>query len=74
MTESEYDRLTRRSADAKLRLDQAEAGYLNPSGGDGKQGQWLWRLRRNRALREYQAIEAERKRAAAPPAPSGDGE
>ncbi|MGD9507157.1 MAG: hypothetical protein AB7I59_08040 [Geminicoccaceae bacterium] len=67
MAESEYDRLTRRSIEAKRRLDQAEE-YLQNPGRDGGQAQWSWRVRRDRALKEYLEIEAERKRAAPPPA------
>jgi len=68
VAESEYDRLTRRSIEAKRRLDQAEEYFKNP-GRDGGQSHLLWRMRRDRALREYLEIEAERKRAATPPPP-----
>jgi hypothetical protein len=73
VAESEYDRLTRRSIEAKRRLDQAEEYFKNP-GRDGGQSQLLWRMRRDRALKEYLEIEAERKRAAPPPAPFPDDE
>lgn len=68
MAETEYDRLTIRSIEAKRRLDQAEEYFNNP-GRDGPQAQPLWRMRRDRALKEYLAIEAERKRVPAPPPP-----
>ena len=68
--ESEYDRLTRRSIEVKRRLDQAEEYYK--TGRDGGRSQSMWRFRRDRALKEYLAIEAERKRAAAPPATPPD--
>lgn len=71
MSESEYDRLTRRSIEVKRRLDRAEEYFKNPSR-DGMQSHLLWRTRRDRALKEYLEIEAERKRAAPPPAPSPD--
>ena len=72
MAESEYDRLTRRSIEVKRRLDQAEEYYKNP-GRDGGRSQSMWRFRRDRALKEYLEIEAERKRAAPPPATPPDG-
>ena len=68
MAESEYDRLTRRSIEARRRLDRAEEYFKNP-GRNGGQSHMLWRMRRDRALREYLEIEAERKRAAPPPPP-----
>ena len=68
MAESEYDRLTRRSIEARQRLDQAEEYFKNP-GRDGGQSHLLWRMRRDRALKAYLEIEAERKRAAPPPPP-----
>jgi hypothetical protein len=71
VTESEYDRLTRRSIEAKQRLDRAEEYFKNPSR-DGMQSHLVWRVRRDRALKEYLALEAERKRAAPPPAPAAD--
>ena len=70
MAESEYDRLTRRSVEARRRLDRAEE-YLNNPGRDGGQSHLLWRKRRDRALQEYLEIEAEQKRAA-PPSPPDD--
>ena len=68
MAESEYDRLTGRSIEAKRRLDRAEEYFKYPSR-DGAQSHLLWQMRRNRALNEYLEIEAERKRAAPPPPP-----
>jgi hypothetical protein len=68
---TEYDRLTLRSIEAKQRLDEAEQGYQRALNGvDGVL--WTARLRRNRALETYLAIEADRKRAAAPPAQASD--
>ena len=65
--ESEYDRLTRRSIEAKQRLDHAEQIYQRALHGmDGVL--WTARARREAALKKYLEIEAERKRAAAPPA------
>ena len=69
--ESEYDRLTRRSFSAKRRLDAAQSAYENPANGNGSP-LYLLRMRRDRAMREYLAIEAERKRAEAPPPPDSD--
>lgn len=71
--DSEYDRLTRRSIEAKRRLDHAEEQLLNP-GNTGVGSLAFVRMRRDRALKEYLAIEAERKRAAAPPAPVVEGD
>jgi multidrug resistance efflux pump len=68
---TEYDELTRRSIEAKRRLDQAEEGYQRAVNGvDGVV--WIARRRRDRALQAYLAIEAERKRAAPPPEPAAD--
>jgi hypothetical protein len=67
--ESEYDRLTRRSFEAKQRLDRAEEAYRNP-GNTGVGNLAIARMRRDRALQEYLEIEAERKRAAPPPPPA----
>ena len=65
---TEYDRLTLRSIEAKQRLDEAEQSYQRALNGvDGVL--WSARVRRDVALKKYLAIEAERKRAAAPPAP-----
>lgn len=69
--ESEYDRLTRRSFEAKRRLDAAQSAYENPGNGGGSP-LWLLRRRRDLAMRDYLAIEAERKRAEAPAPPSPD--
>jgi hypothetical protein len=69
--ESEYDRLTRRSVEAKQRLDRAERLYQDAVNGiDGTV--WIARRRREVALRKYLEIEAERKRAAPPPPPAAD--
>ena len=71
--ESEYDRLTRRSFEAKQRLDRAEEAYRNP-GNTGVGNLAIARGRRDRAMQKYLEIEAERKRAAPPPAaPEPDG-
>ena len=69
--ESEYDKLTRRSFGAKRRLDAAQSAYENPGNGGGSP-LYLLRMRRDRAMRDYLAIEAERKRAAPPPPPEPD--
>ena len=67
---TEYDRLTLRSIEAKRRLDEAEQSYQRALHGvDGVFSSA--RLRRDVALRKYLAIEADRKRAAAPLAPDG---
>jgi hypothetical protein len=64
--ESEYDRLTRRSFELKQRLDQAEQRYQEAlHNGEGVLA--IARRRRDMAMSDYQAIEAQRKRAAAPP-------
>ena len=69
MGESEYDRLTRRSVEARQRLDRAERLYQDAVNGvDGTV--WIARRRREVVLREYLEIEAERKRAAPPPPPA----
>jgi hypothetical protein len=69
--ESDYDRLTRRSVEAKQRLDRAERLYQDAVNGvDGVT--WIARRRREVALRKYLEIEAERKRAAPPPPPAAD--
>jgi hypothetical protein len=68
---SEYDRLTRRSVEAKQRLDQAERSYQDAVNGvDGTV--WIARRRREVALRKYLEVEAARKRAAPPPLPPAE--
>ena len=67
--ETEYDRLTRRSFDALRRLNAAQSAYDNPGEGGGGTAIALLRHRRDLAMRDYLAIEAERKRAEAPPPP-----
>ena len=70
---TEYDRLTLRSIEAKQRLDEAEQSYQRALHGvDGVLSSA--RLRRDVALRKYLAIEADRKRAAAPLAPGAGTE
>jgi hypothetical protein len=63
---TEYDELTLRGIEAKRRLDHAEEIYqraLNGADGD----LLIARRRRDVALKAYLAIEADRKRADAPP-------
>src|SRR5688572_25941431 len=70
---TDYDKLTLRSIEAKRQLDQAEEGYQRAiTGVDGVR--WVAKRRRDLALQRYLTIEADRKRAAAPPAPETEAE
>ncbi len=67
---TDYDKLTLRSIEAKQRLDHAEELYQRAlHGGDG--ALWIARRSRDVARKAYLAIEADRKRAPAPPREPG---